>query len=52
MFGPKVKIDKDLLRKVKMYAEIADYKSVDQFITVALEREVARLEEEAKSQEG
>ena len=35
MFG-NVKLDKDLLKKVKMYAKIAGYSSADEFIQHAL----------------
>ena len=45
MFGSKVKLDKELLKKVKYYAELSGYSSVDEFITHALEREIERLEE-------
>ena len=45
MFGSnKVKLDKDLLAKVKRYAEIAGYSSPEEFITHALEKEIAKLE--------
>ena len=44
MFG-NVKLDKALLKKVKMYARIAGYSSPDEFITHALEKEIAILEE-------
>jgi hypothetical protein len=38
MFGSnKIKIDKDLLAKVKRYAEIAGYSSPEEFVTHALE---------------
>jgi hypothetical protein len=45
MFGGNVKIDKALLAKVKRYADLAGYSSVDEFITHALEKEIAHLEE-------
>ena len=45
MFGSKVKLDKDLLKKIKMYAKIAGYSSHEEFITHALEKEIALLEE-------
>ena len=45
MFGSKIKLDKDLLDKVKRYAELAGYSSPSEFITHALEREIERLEE-------
>ena len=44
MFGSNVKLDKALLAKVKRYADLAGYSSADEFITHALEKEIARLE--------
>lgn len=41
----KVKLDKDLLDKVKKYSELAGYSSVEEFITHCLEREISKLEE-------
>jgi metal-responsive CopG/Arc/MetJ family transcriptional regulator len=45
MFGSRVKIDKGLLKKIKMYARIAGYSSPEEFIAHALEKEIAQLEE-------
>ncbi len=45
MFGSKIKIDKDLLEKIKKYAEIAGYSSPEEFVQHALEKEIAKLEE-------
>ena len=46
MFGDsKIKLDKDLYEKVKKYAAIAGYSSPSEFITHALEKEIAQLEE-------
>ena len=45
MFGSKVKLDRDLLARVKRYSNIAGYSSVQEFITHALEKELAQLEE-------
>ena len=45
MFGWKIKLDKELLKKVKYFSEIAGYSSVEEFVTHALEREIERLEE-------
>jgi metal-responsive CopG/Arc/MetJ family transcriptional regulator len=45
MFGSKIKLDKELLEKVKRYSDLAGYSSVEEFITHALEREIERLEE-------
>lgn len=43
--GSKIKLDSDLLKRVKKYADIAGYSSVEEFITHALEKELAVLEE-------
>ncbi|NJL26525.1 MAG: hypothetical protein HC897_00955 [Thermoanaerobaculia bacterium] len=46
MFGntTKVKLEKDLVDKVNRYAKIAGYSSPEEFITHALEKELAKLE--------
>ncbi len=46
MFGNKasVRLEKDLVAKIKRYAEIAGYSSVEEFITHALEKELSHLE--------
>ena len=51
MFGSKVKLDKHLLEKVKRYADVAGYSSVDEFVTHALEKEIAQLEEADSEEE-
>ena len=51
MFGSKVKIEKGLLKKIRMYAKIAGYSSPDEFITHALEKEIALLEEADSDEE-
>ncbi len=43
--GSKIKLEADLLARVKKYADIAGYSSVEEFITHALEKELAVLEE-------
>ena len=45
MFGPKVKIDKNLLQRAAKLANLAGYSSVDEFITHIIEKEIADLEE-------
>jgi hypothetical protein len=45
MFGSRIKLDKALVLKVKRYADLAGYSSVEEFITHALEKEIAQLEE-------
>ena len=51
MFGSNVKLDKDLLAKVKKYADIAGYSSPEEFITHALEKELALLEDADSEEE-
>ncbi len=51
MFGSSIKIDKDLLKKIKMYAKIAGYSSSEEFVTHALEKEIAQLEEADSEEE-
>ena len=46
----KIKIEKELLKKIKHFARIAGYSSEEEFITHALEKEISRLEE-AESEE-
>lgn len=43
--GSKIKLDSDLLARVRKYADIAGYSSVEEFISHALEKELAVLEE-------
>ena len=45
MFSTKIKLDRDLMEKIKKYAKIAGYASPEEFITHALEKEIAHLEE-------
>ncbi len=45
MPSAKVKIDKALLDKIKKYAEMSGYSSVEEFITHCLEKEVAKIED-------
>ena len=44
MFGPKVKVEKALYDKIKMYSEIAGYSSVEEFVHHALEKELKQFE--------
>ena len=46
MFGSnKVKLDAALMAKIRRYADLAGYSSVEEFVTHALEKEIAQLEE-------
>jgi hypothetical protein len=49
--GDKIKLDKDLLEKVRKYAGLAGYASAEEFIRHVLEREIAKLEEGGASEE-
>jgi metal-responsive CopG/Arc/MetJ family transcriptional regulator len=53
MFGSKtsVKLEKDLVAKVKRYSDIAGYSSPEEFITHALEKELAKLEDAGSEEE-
>jgi len=51
MLGSKVKLDKGLLAKVKKYADIAGYSTPEEFITHALEKELALLEDADSEEE-
>ncbi len=51
MFGAKIKIDKDLLEKIKKYAVVAGYATPEEFVQHALEKEIAKLEEGGSSDE-
>lgn len=52
MFGStKIKLDKDLVAKIKRYADIAGYSSPEEFITHALEKELSKLEGAASEEE-
>jgi hypothetical protein len=44
MFGSGIKLDKGLLARVKRFSDLAGYSSVEEFITHALEKELAQLE--------
>lgn len=51
MFDPKIKINKPLFERLKRAAEVAGYASTDEFIAHVLEREVARIDEDATDQQ-
>lgn len=52
MFGTtKVKLDSDLVKKIQRYAELAGYSSPEEFITHALEKELAKLEDADSEEE-
>jgi metal-responsive CopG/Arc/MetJ family transcriptional regulator len=46
MFGPKVKLSKDLYDKVKQIAELSGYSSVDEFVVHVLEKEISKVNQD------
>jgi hypothetical protein len=52
MFGyTKVKLEADLVDKIKRYADLAGYSTAEEFITHALEKELAQLEDADSEEE-
>lgn len=51
MSKEKIKIDKSLLDKVRKYADLSGYSSVEEFIIHLLEKEVAKLDEADSEEE-
>ncbi len=44
MFGPKIKVDKDMYQRLEKVAEVAGYSSVDEFVFHVLEREMNQID--------
>jgi hypothetical protein len=42
--GPKIKIDKELLERVKKISELAGYASPEEFVIHCVEKELAQFE--------
>jgi metal-responsive CopG/Arc/MetJ family transcriptional regulator len=51
MATEKIKLDKDLMDKVRKFAEISGYSSPEEFVIHCLEREIASLEESDTEEE-
>ena len=49
--GDKIKIDKELLAKVKKYAGLAGYATPEEFVRHVLEREIAKFEDSGDTEE-
>ena len=47
----KVKLEKELLERVKKFARLAGYSSPEEFVTHCLEKELAKLEESDSEEE-
>jgi hypothetical protein len=52
MFGRhRITLDKALLVKLKRYADLSGYSSVEEFVTHVLEKEIAHLEDAPSEEE-
>jgi len=51
MLGTKIKLDKELYDRVKRYADIAGYSSVDEFVTHVLEKELSSVDDSESEEE-
>ena len=43
MFGPKIKLTKELYDKVQRVADLSGYSSVDEFVVHVLEKEISKV---------
>ena len=51
MATEKIKLDKDLMDKVRKFAQLSGYSSPEEFVVHCLEREIASLEESDSEEE-
>ncbi len=51
MSTARIKLDKALFDKIKKYAELSGYSSVEEFVAHCLEKEVAKIEEADSEEE-
>ncbi|MDH3217616.1 MAG: hypothetical protein OEN01_15310 [Candidatus Krumholzibacteria bacterium] len=51
MFGPKIKLDKDLFERVKKVAKLSGYSSPDEFVAHVLEKELGGLSDADSEEE-
>ena len=49
--GNRIKLDKDLLEKVRKYASLAGYATPEEFVQHVLEKEIARFEDGGADEE-
>jgi metal-responsive CopG/Arc/MetJ family transcriptional regulator len=47
----KIKLNKDLMEKVKKFSRMSGYSSPEEFVTHCLEKEIAKLEESDSEEE-
>ncbi len=51
MFGSKISIDKELLKRAKAHASKAGYSSVEEFVAHLIERELSKLDDAESKKE-
>jgi metal-responsive CopG/Arc/MetJ family transcriptional regulator len=51
MFGPSIKLDKDLYDRIKRCADAAGYSSPKEFIQHVLEKELSKIETDDSDEE-
>ena len=51
MFSSSIKLEKSLFQRVKRVSEAAGYSSAQEFVEHVLDRELAKIEDEAKTKE-
>lgn len=49
--GDKIKLDKELMEKLKKAAEVAGYSSVNEFVVHVLEKELSNIDDGASDEE-
>ncbi len=49
--GDKIKLDKELMAKVRKYSELAGYATPEEFVKHVLEKELSKFEEGGDSEE-
>jgi metal-responsive CopG/Arc/MetJ family transcriptional regulator len=47
----KIKLEKDMIEKIKKFAKLAGYSSPEEFVTHCLEKEINQLEESDSEEE-
>ena len=43
MFGPRIKISRQMMERIKEAVDLAGYSSVDEFVETSIERELERV---------
>lgn len=51
MFGPKIKLEKELFERIKKLAKLSGYSSTDEFVAHVLEKELANVDDGGSDEE-